>query len=168
MKTILLLLIHFLANRGIGGIEEVNLKANLRATQNGKRNLGSIKVNFKAIVKEMNSQDKINSKEGSESKRRGSRENNLSKRKGREDNNLSKSSDNKKIQRFNRVDSRNNTIRRNIGNRNSFESNKSKNMVSIITKTEISKEVKTTFHPIQWLSLKSTLNRVRRNKFLSI
>lgn len=168
MKTILLLLIHFLANRGIGGIEEVNLKANLRATQNGKRNLGSIKVNFKAIVKEMNSQDKINSKEGSESKRRGSRENNLSKRKGRENNSLSKSSDNKKIQRFNRVDSRNNTIRRNIGNRNSFESNKSKNMVSIITKIEISKEVKTTFHPIQWLSLKSTLNRARRNKFLSI
>ena len=79
MKTILLLLIHFLANRGIGGIEEVNLKANLRATQNGKRNLGSIKVNFKAIVKEMKSQDKINSKEGSESKRRGSRENNLGK-----------------------------------------------------------------------------------------
>lgn len=146
----------------------MNLKANLRATQNGKRNLGSIKVNFKAIVREMNSQDKINSKEGSESKRRGSRENNLSKRKGREDNSLSKSNDNKKIQRFNRVDSRNNTIRRNIGNRNSFESNKSKNMVSIITKTEISKEVKTTFHPIQWLSLKSTLNRVRRNKFLSI
>lgn len=168
MKTILLLLIHFLANRGIGGIEEVNLKANLRATQNGKRNLGSIKVNFKAIVKEMNSQDKINSKEGSESKRRGSRENNLSKRKGREDNSLSKSSDNKKIQRFNRVDSRNNTIRRNIGNRNSFESNKSKNMVSIITKTEISKEVKTMFRPIQWLSLKSTLNKARRNKFLSI
>lgn len=157
----------------------MNLKANLRATQNGKRNLGSIKVNFKAIVKEMNIQDKINSKEGSESKRRGSRDNNLSKRrrsrknnsskrKGRENNSLSKSSDNKKIQRFNRVDSRNNTIRRNIGNRNSFESNKSKNMVSIITKTEISKEVKAMFCPIQWLSLKSTLNRARRNKFLSI